>query len=70
MTIVDKIVQHLGSLPESTQAEVLDFVEYLKFKEGHKGEDYEWSQFSLDSAMKGIEEERSPYRIEDLKERF
>jgi len=42
MTIVDKIVQHLGSLPESAQAEVLDFVEYLKFKEGHKGEDYEF----------------------------
>lgn len=57
-------------MPESDKIEVLEFVEYLKSKKGRKEEDSEWSRFSLDSAMKGIEEESSPYGIEDIKERF
>jgi hypothetical protein len=70
MTIVEKILDQLKSMPASVQAEVLDFVEYMKLKESHKGEHGEWSQFSLDSAMRGIKEEPSPYRIEDIKERI
>jgi hypothetical protein len=58
-------------MPEFDKSEVLDFVEYLKSKKGRKVEDSdEWSRFSLDSAMRGIEEEPSPYGIEDIKERF
>ena len=34
MTVTDKIMQHIQSLPESLQAEVLDFVEYLEAKTG------------------------------------
>ena len=48
---------------------MLDFVEYLKSKKERK-EDSEWSRFSLDSAMRGIEEEPGFYGIEDIKERF
>ena len=52
--------------PESAQTEVLDFVEYLK----SKGDDYRWGEFSLDSAMRGIAEEPSPYEVQDIKETF
>lgn len=72
MTIVEKIIDQLKSMPEYAQAEVLDFVEYIKSKENRKGEgeDYEWSKFSLESAMREIKEESRSYRVEDLKERF
>jgi hypothetical protein len=70
MNIVEKIIEKLKSLPESDQAEVLDFLEYLKSKKEGKYEDPEWSRFSLDSAMRGIEEEPSPYGFEDIKEQF
>ncbi len=71
MDIVERILEEVKSMPESDKSEVLDFVEYLKSKKGRKEEDSdEWSRFSLDSAMRGIEEEPSPYGIEDIKERF
>ncbi|HKI48763.1 MAG TPA: hypothetical protein VKA69_05525 [Desulfobacteria bacterium] len=49
---------------------VHNFVEYLKSKKGRKEEDSQWSRFSLDSAMRGIEAEPSPYGIHDIKEKF
>lgn len=55
MDIVERIIEELKSIPESPQDEVLGFLEYLKFKKGRKEEDSEWSEFSLDSAMRGIE---------------
>ena len=70
MDIVERIIEKLKSIPESAQAEVLDFVEYLKSKKSGKEEDSEWSRFSLDSVMRGIEEEPSHYGIEDIKEKF
>ena len=70
MDIVERILEKVKSMPELDQTEVLDFVEYLKSREGREKEDSEWSQFSLDSAMRGIEEEPSPYGIEDIKEKF
>lgn len=39
MDIVEKIIEELSSIPESDQAEVLDFVEYLKSKKRRKQED-------------------------------
>lgn len=33
MTIPEKFLKHLQDLPESLQAEVLDFVEYLELKD-------------------------------------
>jgi len=70
MDIVEKILEELKLMPESVHTEVLDFVEYLKYKKSRKKEDSEWTQFSLYSAMRGIEEEPSPYVIEDMKEIF
>lgn len=70
MDIVEKIVEELNLIPESDQAEVMDFVEYLKSKKRRKEEDSEWSRFSIDSAMSGIEEDPSAYGIKDIKEKF
>lgn len=70
MTIAEEILEHLKTLPESSQTEVLDFIEYLKSKEDRKSEENEWTQFSLESAMRGIKEEHSPYQVEDIKEKL
>jgi hypothetical protein len=69
MTTLEKIVENLKTMPESAQTEVLDFVEYLKSKEDRGGDGYKWGEFSLDSAMRGIAEEPSPYCVQDIKEK-
>ena len=56
MTVEERILRYIHELPESKKAEVLDFVEYLSTRI----EDKEWSEFSLSSAMRGIEDENSP----------
>lgn len=66
MSLEEKIIQQIYDLPESKKAEVLDFVEYLKTKVEEK----DWSRFSLSSAMRGMENEASPYSLDDLKESF
>ncbi len=66
MSLEDKIIKEIRDLPESKKAEVLDFVEYLKTK----GEDKDWSTFSLSSAMRDMEDEESPYSPDDLQESF
>jgi hypothetical protein len=74
MSLKEKILEHLQELPETFQAEVLDFVEYLesKIKKGGeiKAEDTVWSELSLSFAMHDMEDEYSPYSINDLKEHF
>ena len=70
MTTLEKIVENLKMMPESAQDEVLYFIEYLKSKEDRGGDSYKWSEFSLDSAMRGIAEEPSPYGVQDIKEKF
>lgn len=73
MTLTEKILQHLQTLPEAFQAEVLDFIEYLesKIEKSKKGEEEkEWSTLSLSFAMHGMEDEYSPYSLDDIKERF
>ncbi len=69
MTVTEKIFENVKILPESKQMEVLDFVEYLRLKL-EKEENIEWTNFSLSSAMSGMENEQSPYSINDLKEAF
>ena len=73
MTTAQAIVEHIEVLPEAVQQEVLDFVEFLAsrtksipVREGN----VTWSDFSLASAMQGMEDEPSPYSIADLKESF
>ncbi|MFH1353184.1 MAG: DUF2281 domain-containing protein [bacterium] len=73
MTVAEKIIQHIRTLPEVIQTEVLDFVEYLETKAGiaEKAEnDVAWSGFSLSQAMSGLESEPSNYSTDDLKEVF
>ena len=70
MTTLEKIVENLKTMPESAQAEVLDYVEYLKSKKERGDDGYRWEEFSLDSAMRDIAKEPSPYGVEDIKEKF
>jgi len=73
MTLTEKILQHLQTLPDTFQAEVLDFIEYLesKLEKSEKGEEEkEWSTSSLSFAMQGMEDEYSPYSLDDIKELF
>jgi hypothetical protein len=70
----ERIQEYLKDLPASYQAEVLDFVEYLKAKADRGAvmeECRDWSNLSLYSAMRGIEHEESPiYTLDDLKVSF
>ena len=69
MSLADKIINNVRTLPESKQIEVLDFIEYLRAKT-ERQENTGWSDFSLSSAMRGMENEESPYSLKDLKESF
>ncbi len=73
MTTTQAIIQHLQSLPDSKQQEVLDFVEFLDSKRQDRiggVESTSWSTFSLASAMHGMEDEPILYTAADLKESF
>jgi hypothetical protein len=69
LSLEEKIIRQVHDLPESKKAEVLDFIEYLNTKI-EKKEKEDWSQFSLSSAMSGMEDEQTPYSLNDLKELF
>lgn len=70
MAIVDKIQHNIQRLPAPFQAEVLDFVEFLLSKSKHH-EERDWSSLSLASAMRGMEDEDTPfYTLADLKVAF
>ncbi|MDI6739519.1 MAG: hypothetical protein QME74_04050 [Candidatus Edwardsbacteria bacterium] len=73
MTIKQAIVQRLVYLPEATQREILDFIEFLEIRQANQTairEDRDWSLFSLASAMREMEAEESPYTLTDIKESF
>lgn len=69
MSLAEKIIQNLKILPESKQLEVLDLVEYLREKI-ERQENTDWSDLSLSSAMREMEDEKPPYSLNDLKEAF
>ncbi|MCL4322099.1 MAG: DUF2281 domain-containing protein [Deltaproteobacteria bacterium] len=66
MNLSEKIIEKVKSLPESKQAEVLDFIEFLHYRTSPT----EWADFSLSSAMRGMENENSLYSLNDIKESF
>jgi hypothetical protein len=73
MTTAQAIVQRVMSLPEDAQREVLDFVSFIetrKTQQAERQENAAWSTLSLASAMRGMEDEESPYTLSDLKESF
>jgi hypothetical protein len=71
MAITDKIQEGVQQLPTALQAEVLDFVQFLLVKTKRSSQEDEeglWSDVSLSSAMRGMEDEDLPqYTIADLK---
>ena len=69
MNLTNKIIENISVLPESKQMQLLDFAEYLRAK-AEKDENKEWTDFSLATAMRGIEEEEILYSMHDLKEIF
>ena len=64
MSLTEKIIENVNVLSESKQRQLLDFVEYLRAKT----ENEEWADFSLSTAMRGMENEKPSYSIDDLKE--
>lgn len=68
MVIAEQISQTVQALPPASQQSVLDFVEFLAQRE--RAEDEAWSRFSLDMALRGMEDDKGPeYTDADLKER-
>lgn len=65
MSLAERIIRHVQALPKNKQVEVLDFVEYLHSKMSRR-KVVEWADFSLTSAMRGMENEDSPYSLTDL----
>lgn len=73
MTTAQAILEHLKALPDSVQREVLDFVKFLASRPAEptqRKDDIAWSHFSLASAMRDMEDEESPYTLDDVKESF
>ncbi|MDP2655447.1 MAG: DUF2281 domain-containing protein [Candidatus Binatia bacterium] len=69
METADRIYEEVKTLPEPLRREVLDFVEYLARK--LRLEDADWSELSLRTALRGLENEAGPeYREDDLKEKW
>ena len=69
MNVSEDIIEKVKSLPKDNQLEVLDFIDLLS-KKVDKEERKQWSQFSLETAMRGLETEDTLYTIEDIKEEY
>ena len=69
MNIEETIIKQLQTLPPAEQAEALDFIKYLRDKALNK-EARNWETLSLISAMREMEDEQTPYLMDDLKEVF
>lgn len=71
MVAAEEIAQKVERLPTDLRAEVLHFVDYLLTRAADRQEDRGWSGLSLESAMRGLEDEGDPdYSEADLRERF
>ena len=74
MAVTEEINRRVQRLPEPLRAEVLHFVDFLLTRaerDGGRQEDRAWSDLSLNSAMRGLEDESAPdYSEADLVERF
>ncbi len=71
MTTPQTLIQCVQSLPESAQKEVLDFALFLSSRtraETKMEPRLEWNEFSLRAAMRGMEDEDSPYTAGDVRE--
>lgn len=65
MSVDKEIHRYLQDLPPEDQDEVLDFVKFLS----QKNQKHSWGDLSLESAMRGLEQEdETNYTKEDIKE--
>ena len=70
MIATEVLNSKMQNLPVAAQNEVLHFVEFLSEKyEQKENENKQWAEFSLDQAMKGLEDETA-YSEEDLQEKW
>ena len=73
MSTIDKINERIKKLPEGSQLEVLNFVEFLlsnSFKKEEKSQKTLWYEFSLNQAMRDMEDEPlADYKISDVKKK-
>jgi hypothetical protein len=71
VALTEKIQHYVEKLPESDQAEVLVYVKSLSARKKKPMADRveeSWDEFSLNSAMRGMEDEKGPkYSAADLK---
>ena len=69
MPIAELVQEKVKLLPELTQQEVLDFVDYLLQKS--RQEDVLWSKLSLRWALRSLEDEEWPeYDVQGLREKW
>ena len=67
MSTAEKIALEIKELASDNQAEVLDFVQFIKKREKFK-DDRNLKYFSLTQAMRGMEEEPALYDLNDIRE--
>ena len=71
MALTDEITRRVERLPEPLRAEVLHVADYLLTRAADRQEDQSWTDLSLGSAMRGLEDEGGPdYSEADVKEPF
>ncbi|MEM1094589.1 MAG: hypothetical protein AAGJ10_08300 [Bacteroidota bacterium] len=74
MVVIEEIARRVQKLPGPMRSEVLHYVDYLLARaerEENREQDQSWSDLSLQSAMRGLEDEGGPdYSETDLHERF
>lgn len=69
MNLEKEVIERFKALPEHKQAEAIDFIDFLQ-KRTEAQEQERWGEFSLASAMRGMEDEDDFYTVGDLKEKF
>ena len=73
MTTEEAIIERIRRLPDEARQEVLDFVDFLHARPEQAALDQEhaeWSELSLESALRDMADEQNLDDETDLKERF
>jgi hypothetical protein len=71
MSTIQSLQQQIAALPNAAQQELASFLDTLSSKyEPAKQEQREWSDFTLGSAMRGMEDEETTYSVANIKERW
>jgi len=64
MVLNEKIQEYIRKLPQSLQEEMIDYLEFLLAKT--QRENNEWSNLSLATALRGMENEPDLYKLSDF----